>query len=300
MSAFRAKALDISLEKQIITTMIVNTDYLREIAEYLQVDYFTTPYITTVAEWVLEYFDEYGLAPNKQIKAVFEQNEIRMDEDEAELFRTLLQNLSDTFVAGEEEENFDYLRTRTLNFCQKRELEITAGNIKHYLEQDDLQNAEAEILHFRKVAPAISECVDVFDVDVVKEVFKEREKGVLQLPRYLGEFLGSWHRSWLVVFSGAYKRGKSWWLLDAYINSALQGQRVIFFSLEMTQENILERIYHRVTGCAKEAKETIIPVIDCKLNQSAECMRDECPCHVPLILPSGEMPTLEEAGLYRA
>ncbi len=295
MAGFTRKTLDTALEKQILTKMITNTDFLQGVYDFIQVEYFTTSYISTIADWVLDYYEQYSIAPNKDIQNIFNQKEVTLDEAEAALFRTLLQSLSDVFEAGTDDENCEYLQTRALSFCRKRELEITAGNIKHYLEQNEVDAAEDEILHFRKVCATVSKCVDIFADDIVGGVFEEKEAGILQLSNYLGKFLGSWHRSWLVVFSGAYKRGKSWWLLDAYITALMSGKRVVFFSLEMTQDNILERIYHRVTGCTEEAQETLIPVVDCKLNQSGDCARLARPDQIPLMVDN-ELPPFDEVG----
>jgi replicative DNA helicase len=136
-------------------------------------------------------------------------------------------------------------------------------------------NAEKELLQFRTVTATVSECVDVFDEEIVRRAFQEQKEGLLTLTGYLGEFLGGFHRSWLVVFSGAYKRGKTWWLLDMYINAAMSNLNVVMFSLEMTQDNLMERILHRVTGCADEASVQRIPVVDCLLNQKGECFHED-------------------------
>jgi len=291
---FEVKQLDMNLEKQILTRMITSTQFLRDINDFIQEEYFTTKYIQTVATWILEYFEEFEMSPNGAIKDIFEQKSILMEDSEAEMLRMLLSNMSDIDDAEEKSDDHEYITSRTLEYCKKRELELTAGNIKYYLEQNDVVNAEKELLQFRTVTATVSECVDVFDEEVVRRAFQEQKEGLLQLTGALGDFLGAFHRSWLVVFSGAYKRGKTWWLLDVYINAALSDLNVIMFSLEMTQDNLMERILHRVTGCADEASTQRIPVVDCLLNQKGECTRPEyCGTFVPLFVEGEEL--LDEA-----
>ena len=269
---FTVKKLDINLEKQIIIRMITSTKFLKDIVDFIQVEYFTTKYLQTVAEWVLEYYDEFDSAPKKTIKDLFEKKAVRMESAEVDLLEGMLKKMSGMSETDDEEtDDHEYIKSKTVEYCKKRELEITASNIKYYLEQNDIVNAEKELLQFRTVTATVSECVDVLDEEVIAKVFAEKAEGLLTLTGYLGQFMGTFHRSWLVVFSGAYKKGKTWWLLDLYINAALSKLNVILFSLEMTQDNIVERMLRRITGCSEEAKTQKVPVVDCLRNQKGQC-----------------------------
>ena len=76
MTKFKSVKVDNDIEKRILTNMIVSTEYLREIAPITDTGYFTVPYIQTISEWVLEYFDSFDIAPFSDIQAIFEKNSI--------------------------------------------------------------------------------------------------------------------------------------------------------------------------------------------------------------------------------
>ena len=278
--------------------MIVSTSFLKEVSLLIDTEYFTIPYVQKVVEWVLEYYHNFETAPFMDIKPVFDQKSIRLPEKEVLLIEQLLTNISTQYTENPDL-NLDYLVKQTISYFQKRELEITAGNVKYYLEQDEIAQAELELLKFKKVMVTTSSCVNVFDEEVIKKAFKESEEGILHIPGYLGEFIGPLQRGWLIALQGGYKKGKTWWLLDFIINAVMDNLNVAFFSLEMSQNQIIKRIAHRVTGLASSEKPQLIPILDCLQNQKDFCHLPERPDQ-GAVLVDGELVPFEHAdAMYK-
>lgn len=276
MSRFKSTKVDNNIEKRILTHMIVSTEFLKEISEITEPTYFTVPYIETISEWVLDYYDSFKQAPFMDIQPIFEQKEIKLKEQTADLIRQLLNGISEQYSENPKI-NIDYLKEQTIDYFQKRELEITASNVKYHLEQGNIIQAEEEILKFNKILVATSQCVNMFDKEVVEKAFEETEEGLFRIPGYLGEFIGPLQRGWLIALQGGYKKGKTWWLLNLALMACMDNLKVIFFSLEMSQSQIIKRMMHCTTGLAKEAGEKEFPVFDCIHNQNDDCQQSERP-----------------------
>jgi len=133
-------------------------------------------------------------------------------------------------------------------------------------------DAEKAVIQFKKVGKLTSTWIDPFSEESVEKVFRDEDSSFFKFPGELGEFLGPYERGWLVGIAGPYKRGKSWLLQEYAIMGILQGLRVVFFSLEMTEKQVLERLYKRITGLGtKEGGDLLYPTFDCQRNQFGNC-----------------------------
>ena len=98
---------DIETEKEIITAMITNTQYLKEIQQIYHPEMMQTPYSKIIAGWCLDYFKKYNTAPESEIQELFNSysNKNQIDETQSELIARFLSDLSNTH---EKKTNIDY------------------------------------------------------------------------------------------------------------------------------------------------------------------------------------------------
>ena len=298
MGKYKIKDIDNNIEKRILIYLIVSDKFINDLISIIDPIYFTIPYIQTIVNWVIDYYDMYEIAPKLDIKPIFEKEQIRLEEKEVELIERILLNVSEIYETNEVL-NLDYVKNRALEYFRKRELEITSGNAKHYLEQDDIISAENELLKYKQVALATTQCIDVFNEEIIIEAFKETEESLLHIPGYLGMFLGPLQRGWLVGLEGGYKKGKTWWLLEYAVCALMDGLNVAFFSLEMSKNEIIKRLYHRLLGMPKEDGDYLFPVFDCQYNQDGSCVRPERESPISLLDEDGEKPEFNDAPNYR-
>ncbi|RLA00039.1 MAG: hypothetical protein DRQ42_06435 [Gammaproteobacteria bacterium] len=264
------RKIDSTIEKRIITGMIVSEKYLQTVSPQIDLSYFQNSFTRKVAEWCLDFYYTYRTAPFNDIKAIFERESARMKEEEASIIQTMLEEISDNFEI-DKGINVEFLVDRTLLFFKKRELEITAGNIQILLEKNAIDQAEDEVINFRKISKITSGWVDPFDEEQIETTMSAQEDPLLILPGPLGSFLGPMHKAWLVGLTGPYKRGKTWLAGEIYTLAGLSKIRVVFISLEMPAWEVNLRIYKRLTGMADRAGNFLIPCFDCLRNQFGTC-----------------------------
>jgi hypothetical protein len=81
----------------------------------------------------------------------------------------------------------------------------------------------------------------------------------------------------------------------------LQGIPVAFFSLEMTEKEMLERFYKRLIPSSDDGGDFLYPVFDCKANQNNTCSLSQRINRCGLNLaPDGKLPEFDRTSQYRA
>ena len=293
----KRKRVDTSIEKRILTGMIVSKEYLREIHPLIDMSYFQSSFARTVTEWILDFYDAYEEVPFKHIQDIYAQKKEKMEEEESNIIAKLLTNISQKYEA-DSTINVPYLVDQTEQYFKRRELEITSDNLKALLSEGDIQGAEIQIEKFRKVQKLTSNWVNPFDDKVINEAFAQDDTTFFQFPGQLGVFLKNFEREWLVGVAGPFKRGKTFFAIECAIIGILSGLRVVFFSLEMPARQINKRIYRRLTAFGNEEGAYRYPMFDCELNQTGECINPNRTNSITLVDEDGELPAYDPESNY--
>lgn len=287
MTKIKRKKIDSTIESRILTGLIVSKEFIAEIYSAIDLGYFEHSYIQQVAKWVLEYYDKYHDAPAENMKDIYLERQVALKDGEHELVEALLTTISDSYSQSSGI-NVDYLAKQARKYFKKRELLLTANNLKYYLEKEDLDNAEETILTYNRISSNFTEWINPFDDAIVQRVFEKLDSSFFRFPGKLGTFLQDFERGWLVGISAPFKRGKTWFAQEFGIIGILSGLRVAFFSLEMTKQKMVERILKRLTGTLGEGGEFLYPVFDCVLNQTGDCDSPRKASVVPLYIDENE------------
>jgi len=303
MVLLRRRKIDTIDEKRIVTGMIASTSYMHKVYPLLHrnLAYFQTNYTETVAKWAIKYYEIYEEVPFKHIQDEFNMNKSRLSEEDSDMIHDLLINISREYeVKGSL--NVEYLVDQTERWCKLRELEITTGNAKVLLESGDIQGAEAEISRFKKVQIQQSSIITgetLFGEEDIYHTFQDQEEEFFKMPGRLGQFLGNFERGWLVGLSGAFKRGKTWFAQYIAIMAMLSYLKVAFFSLEMNDVTMKQRIRRMLVSAGDKKGTYVLPVFDCKHNQTGECnLRERAQSHT-LLDEEGKFPEFNEEYPYR-
>lgn len=273
MAKMLRRKVDTTLERRIITGLIVSKKFLNEIYQQIDFEYFTNNFTQTVAVWACEFYETYEEAPFDHIQDIFDVEKEKLPEEESTLIEELLVNISKKY-SYEKGINVEYLRDQTLEYFNLRELQTRTTNTQNLLAVGDVKAAEEELNKTKKIQKAVSNWVNVFDEEEVKKYFEESETVFFQMPGDIGKYMGPIEKGWLVGFEGAFKRGKTWILIEFAVMAMLSKIPVVFFSLEMTLKQVKERIYKRLTAYAVNIKKhgyIKYPCFDCKLNQWGNC-----------------------------
>jgi hypothetical protein len=289
--------VDLTIEKKIATASIISTKFLKEIKLVFDPEYLRNSYVKTICFWCLQYYEEYEKSPGIHIQDIFHLEKEQLQKENADIIEAFLNHLSERY---EEDQgiNEDYVLDSAIAYFKKRELEIRASNITKLLEKNRVDEAEDQIMKYKKVAKLTSGWSDPFDIKSITKVFDEKEEGVFRFPGQLGDMLGSWKRNWVVCILGSFKRGKTFTMVDIAVLSLLSKNKVVFISLEMQEEDVNERIYKRIVASGN-SEELIYPVFDCLYNQTGDCTDKKRKNKVPLIGEEGTKPEFHKDLKYR-
>tara|TARA_Y100000310_G_scaffold345185_1_gene462461 strand:+ start:6940 stop:8445 length:1506 start_codon:yes stop_codon:yes gene_type:complete len=276
------------IEKNIITGMILSGRFLEEIKPIYRP--LTVPFARTVADWCIEYYEEYKKPPLHHIQDIFIANRDKMSEEEEDLTASFLSHISDEI---EESPTFNveytlnasekYFRTIALKEVSKKlSTSITKGNI---------DKAENIVKEFERVARPQTKGINPFDEDVIRKAFADDSGDALfQFPGVLGGIVGHFEREHLVSFVGVSSIGKSWWLMWMALLGLSEGFRVVYASLEMSEKQMVKRIHQYLNACpTKELDELLLPLFDCVKNQRNTCERKERECDVGVFDDNDEL-----------
>ena len=298
MPILNRKKVSTNIEKRIVTGLIVSKEYLQEVYQLIDLSYFQNSYTAKIAEWCLDHYSYYEEAPFATIQDIFNLEKPKLQEEDSELISFLLSDISKKYQLGDGI-NVPYLIDNTVDFCKTRELEITAGNIQVLLGRGDIAGAEEQVSNYRNVQRLTSNWVNPFDEEEIYKTFLEMDTDFFKFPGVLGDFVGPLERGWLIGLSGAFKAGKTWFAQEFGVIGLLNGLRVAFFSLEMNEKQMKERLYRRFTAAGDKAGEHLYPVFDCRNNQDGTCNLPRRTQLLTLVDADGNKPSFDKDNPYR-
>lgn len=261
------------LERDIITYMITDVEFLSEICPLITPKTFKLPFASIVAKWICDYFDKFKKAPGNLIQTIYNTATIP-DSNLKEMVRMFLVSISDFYE--EESDNSAFLADKAEKYIRRRSLENTVEQLQQALALNQIEAGEAIIKKYERVARPTSIGVDPFtDHEAVRKAF-ESKSGMLVLPGAIGKALGPFQREHFVGMVALQKRGKSWWLQKIALSALFAGFSVLFVTLEMSEGQMIQRTFQ--TLCAlptigeSDFKKVTVPVFDCGKNQNNTCM----------------------------
>jgi hypothetical protein len=296
MTDFTIEQIDTALESRIISALVTNTEFIQEVRHAIDLGYFRNTYHQRIAKIAIGHFDSFKSALG------FDGLNLSLQSDSKRFKPDELVNVRDAANAlaarGELRDNIPYLVAEAIKFFKKRELEITANNIRYYLEEGQVDEAEKVLNDYVRIERKFSDIHDLFDEEILLKHFAGKDNEFFKMPGDLGRFLGNMQRGWLVGIMGKFKGGKSWLAMEFGIIGMLSNLNVAFFSLEMTEEGMYERIFKRLSVSAD--RHTVLnPVFDCKKNQSDECQFARRTNNIALDWSPGEVVDLRKNRQYQ-
>jgi hypothetical protein len=285
------------IETQAITGTITSTAFLKRVRRKLKPQHFKSVHGQEVLKWVYEFFDIYSEAPGQEVLRIFRDKKKRLSKDKAKLVSIYLEKLSADYEK-QSRYNADYLYDKVIPFIRKRDIENLRDKLSTHLENDHVGKASEELVKFQLVHKETSKVFNPFDEKYIEENFEANRTGILNLPDALGELIGPLDRCWLVSFTAPEKRGKSWWLIEMAFQAISQKRNVLFISFEMSERDVRDRLWRRLTAAGKSKRKIDMPVLDCLMNQSGECEDENREGSISLIDNSGEV-SRRRAKVYK-
>lgn len=269
-------------ERQIVTGMIISTDYLRIITPIFKSEYLESSEARTLSQWCLRYYKRYNEAPGTNIQGIYTshlQKELKNDKGRAEDIEQILAGLSDEFTRDPSKFNTPFLIDETKKHFRRRKVELLIETTQGELDDGELADAETAITQYT-VAESAEEAtwIDPFKkADTVREAFIGiTTEPLIKFPGALGF---KWNeelvRDGFVALMGPEKRGKTFWLMELAFRAARTGSNVCFFQAgDMSEAQQLRRMYVYVARKSNRQRycgEILIPMMDCAHSQLGTC-----------------------------
>jgi hypothetical protein len=260
-------------EQDILTALITNTQFINKTHRWYKSQYFSD-YGKVIYKWVVDYWSEYAQAPGKNIQSIWKVKQDDIKPALADNIASYLENLS-IHYENKSEFNLDYLVDKTRDYIRKKSYEYLYSHGQDLIKAGQVEDAVRFHESFNEVVKTTSRWENPFDPEVITNHFNELESErhiILQFPGILGQLMGPLERGWLVAFMGPMKRGKSFWIQESLFQALHNKKKVCYINLEMIEKGVRDRQYRRLTGAVDDTeKSLIIPMFDCKLNQSNMC-----------------------------
>ena len=251
----RVLDIDVSMEKQILTDLIVSTDFLKMVRPIVDVGLFDTDAAKTVGKWVLEYYDKYKQAPQDVIENIYKDKSKKLGASETDWIADFLDELSDQYEKQGINEHYSF--DQTVKYFKRQRLYKAAENVQELIENNRLDEAEET---WSKGIIAGSEMNDMginpFDPDTIRRLLRPESRFELNFGiDGFDRLAGPMKSEWLVMFMGPMKRGKTQMLTHLAVHSTWVGFNTVFISLEGGYGDNAIRFWQNVGSISNQYKE---------------------------------------------
>lgn len=294
----------LAFERQILTYMIIDDRFLKEVETIYDRDLVETSFVNLIADWCFEYFTQYGKSPGRHIQQLYEQWDKEHPDDEwSDIIGDFLLSMSSEYERADKS-NTDYLLDKAERFFEAKNLKLLAEEILEDLETDNVADAERRVESFKKVERPSSSGINPFtDEEAIRAAFEEKSEPLFIFPDALGAMINDQlTRDAFIGIMAPEKRGKSWWLMEFAIRAAKSRCNVAFFQVgDMSEHQMIIRKHVYIAQKSNKEKycgEFLLPILDCKYNQIDDCIREERKTHFGIVDGEGEKFPFEEVEEY--
>lgn len=246
--------IDTSPERKIIQYMITSTQFLKEVVPLFRSHYLKVSYCRIVADWCVEYYSNYKVAPEKNIQDIYISKKKTLDTDEVDNVSSFLVSISEDWEESTPT-NIDYAINEAIKYLNIRALTLLRDNITISLVEGDVDKGSNFVTDFAKVEKPTGEGVNVLkDTSGIINAFLTEQEELLTFPKALDTVIGPVNRGDFVSFFGPAGRSKSFFLWYTAEQAMKQGRKVVYITLEMTKNEIIRRAWPSLTGKPRKDK----------------------------------------------
>lgn len=248
--------IDTLKEKDFVTSLIMSDKCCKVLIPYINLSYFQIEYSRIILDWVIGYYKQFRCCPKNDIRSLYltHCDEIQ-DESLKDLVATFLHNLAESDLNINNE---DYLLDRSKDFLDSLILKHYTEELNACIEMNDIKRAKNIQAKYKKVAEVETNEVSLFSKDSVKtiqEALSKVDEELMTLPDKLNKVTGKLHRNDFMAILSKPKGGKSFYMQYLAIEAVKQGLNVVFVSMEMPREEVVQRMWKMLYG----SKSGIIP-----------------------------------------
>lgn len=250
--------IDISVDRKILGQLIMDSTMLGACFGVGRPELFESNVTKTVSQWVWEYYEQFSDAPGRAIVDIYAQRSSELQVADQQLIYEFLSKCSDEWRPT----NTRFATDAAVKFFRRRALAQLTEQLQKACTLDDPSVGEHLVADYSKPEVHKSSVVDILrDSREISKAFNDEENTVFSFPYQLGDMVGPLIHTDFVVFLAPAKRGKTWWLIASALSAFIQGQSVLFISLEMPKEQVIRRFWQGLTGCSRYGEKVTWPVL---------------------------------------
>lgn len=230
-----------NVEDLILSNLIHNEFYLRNVLPYLQDEYFTNSNHVTVFHLIKEYFDKYNSLPSVSALHIDLEN-LALNTNDYNETKQIIERIQDQCDA-----DYDWIKEKTEKFCQDRAVYNAIMESIQILD-DKSDKDKGSITKILEEALSVS-----FDTHIGHDFLEDYEErydfyhrkveripfDIKMLNRITKEGLPRKTLNLILAGTGV---GKTLMMCHFAAANLMQGNNVLYITLEMAEERIAERI----------------------------------------------------------
>ena len=243
--------VDVSEEKRVLSHMITSTPLLARLKGIAEPQLFESSYARVVAGWIWEYYELTSVAPERGMQDIYQRKLVDLDEDLRDLIATFLTNLSQEWERATPN-NVDFSFEEDLHYFKVQSLKKLKDGVISAINDGDTARGEQLVGEYQRPEKHLGQAINILkDSKVIHRAFTNTDEAVLELGGPVGKLIGPLCREDFIAFQAPPKRGKTWWLEWLAWRTMLAGKKSIFFSFEMSQDQMVRRFWQMITGCSR-------------------------------------------------
>ena len=236
-------------ERDFVISLIMSDKCCQVLIPYIKLNYFEVDYARTVVSWVIKYFSDFKHAPKTDVSSLYR---VHCDEIQDDAVKELVLNYIQELDKSEIQiNNEDYLLDKGKDFLDCRALTLYTEELQACLQTKNMDKARKVQSEYKKVNTVeLNECdlMNVNDKKIIEEAILKEEEVLFTLPGAMNDVFGNIHRNDYILLLAPPKRGKSWLLQKIAIEGLKQRLNVTFVSMEMTREEVVQRMWKTLWG----------------------------------------------------
>jgi hypothetical protein len=242
-------------ERKFTINLITSDRFCKEVIPLIHPKYFETIYAREVSAWCIEYYNQFSKAPGKDIKSLYHSKRPLIHDDETvDLVSDFLASLSKEFEETDIN-NIDYEVKFAIKYLKIRSLDIVSESIQSAVLENNPEKGEHVLSSYKRVEKVIGQGIDLLkDTALIMNAFTKENDVIITFPGALGKIIQPITRGSFPAFFGPAKRGKSFWLWYTAELGMGQGCKILYITLEMTENNIIRRSWPSLIGQPVESK----------------------------------------------
>ena len=247
--------IKVTPEKELLIGLIVSDRFIQQLAPIIQLEYLQASSSRIIARWCLDYYKQYGCAPNIMIQDIYKQHLRTLTEEDSEMIARVLSHVSKEY-ANKDKYNVPYMIEQATRYLRERRADMLREKLDNFLLKGEIEKAENAILNYTKLSVRERQITNMWkDSQTISEIFNQESSKLFKMPGIIGEYMGSFRRSNLYAYAGVAKRGKSRWLAQTASIASMLRLNTVYFSLEMDKEETTQMIMN--TMLRKPIRDTV-------------------------------------------